>query len=739
MPPFQGCEAGANPFVERCFHDCVYGFQDGLGFVLGMAAIGLWLVAMLPQFIGNIRRGSADGISVWFLAEWFLGDTLNLLGCLVQGQQLPTTTFLAMYFVLVDVVMLMQFIYLGALQKRRQHLARVMAERAANRHHHHHHRRAAAAGARAADTTSAQPPPSTSDVQARGDSKGAKAPLAGGQQDLHFRGAAAHGPSSHMLGDDFGGSNGSGANTPRSANLLLTASKMSPSGNSSLPVSSEAPCFVACTSSRQDAQISPAPQPAESPSDTIVTAEPRSIPQTALSRSHLCPPAAEDQEGGQAARISYQPPSLALQQSPCQCTADLTGAAQASQQLMSSEVVASVSQEQPLTCHHSIPSPTTASVSRPSACSSCAGAASCDHAASPHVSSCRRQPVSSPACATPCQQAAAQGQHCLCRGAGFTLCPAASARNHGAHPLCCAPTHSPHSPAAPLQHHTPTRSHRSGRGFIRSCSGAVVSSSNSSSISRSRASNWAHAHHCMVLAVAAVATVSVVAVFTSLPPSSHAAAASVAGDVAALTPLHPLHPTISTTLPHGRPFAHAASVLPWLLQQGQQQQQQQQQQQLSPWGYSLDATAHLHQGPDHGFASHHSAEDVALLAGTILGYLSSLLYLAARCAQISKNISRGTTEGMSILMFTFTIAANSCTGTSILLRLESATQLANQLPWMCGTFGTVSLDIFLLYQGLTMGKHATAASRKLLSPAASSGVVTVLDGGETGGGGLSQM
>jgi hypothetical protein len=29
-------------------------------------------------------------------AQWFAGDTLNLLGCLLQGKQLPTTTLLAM-------------------------------------------------------------------------------------------------------------------------------------------------------------------------------------------------------------------------------------------------------------------------------------------------------------------------------------------------------------------------------------------------------------------------------------------------------------------------------------------------------------------------------------------------------------------------------------------------------------------------------------------------------------------
>lgn len=82
--------------------------------------------------------------------------------------------------------------------------------------------------------------------------------------------------------------------------------------------------------------------------------------------------------------------------------------------------------------------------------------------------------------------------------------------------------------------------------------------------------------------------------------------------------------------------------------------------------------------------------------------------------------------------FAFTIAANTCTGTSIILRLESATQLANQLPWMCGTFGTVSLDIFLLYQGMTMGKQTEGSGKKLAS-ATSSGPVSSLEVNESGG------
>ncbi len=129
------------------------------------------------QFLDNIKNQSAEALSVWFLAQWFLGDTLNLLGCLMSGDQLATTTALAMYFVLSDVIMLTQYVYYGALQRRARKLV-VKAQRrmtlkrqsaalmaaaaigpdgtplppgqlqqqqrrhtqATHRHHHHHHR-----------------------------------------------------------------------------------------------------------------------------------------------------------------------------------------------------------------------------------------------------------------------------------------------------------------------------------------------------------------------------------------------------------------------------------------------------------------------------------------------------------------------------------------------------------------------------------------------------------------------
>eukprot|EP00955_Chlamydomonas_euryale_P098252 365130-Chlamydomonas_euryale.AAC.3 len=102
------CEPGANAWVEKTFHDCVYDIRDTAGFVLGLVSILFWVFAQLPQVISNMKNQTAEALSPWFLAQWFLGDTLNLLGCLVQGEQLPTTTYLAMYFVLSDVIMLMQ-------------------------------------------------------------------------------------------------------------------------------------------------------------------------------------------------------------------------------------------------------------------------------------------------------------------------------------------------------------------------------------------------------------------------------------------------------------------------------------------------------------------------------------------------------------------------------------------------------------------------------------------------------
>ncbi|KAE9409623.1 hypothetical protein BT96DRAFT_962232 [Gymnopus androsaceus JB14] len=77
---------------------------------LGYASICCWLGAQFPQVIENIRRKSCEGLALPFLANWLLGDISNLIGC-VLTHQLPFQTWLAVYFVTVDMMLCGQYVY----------------------------------------------------------------------------------------------------------------------------------------------------------------------------------------------------------------------------------------------------------------------------------------------------------------------------------------------------------------------------------------------------------------------------------------------------------------------------------------------------------------------------------------------------------------------------------------------------------------------------------------------------
>jgi hypothetical protein len=49
-----------------------------------------------------------------------MGDTCNLLGCLLTGSQLPTQTFTACYYLGMDVVMVSQFAFYARVAERRR-------------------------------------------------------------------------------------------------------------------------------------------------------------------------------------------------------------------------------------------------------------------------------------------------------------------------------------------------------------------------------------------------------------------------------------------------------------------------------------------------------------------------------------------------------------------------------------------------------------------------------------------
>ena len=71
-------------------------------------------MAQAPQIYRNWRRRKVDDLSVGFIGLLFLGDISNFVGSLLT-HQLATQKFLGAYFVIVDIVVLSQFVLYGNL------------------------------------------------------------------------------------------------------------------------------------------------------------------------------------------------------------------------------------------------------------------------------------------------------------------------------------------------------------------------------------------------------------------------------------------------------------------------------------------------------------------------------------------------------------------------------------------------------------------------------------------------
>ncbi|OBZ71367.1 putative vacuolar amino acid transporter YPQ1 [Grifola frondosa] len=73
------------------------GGNEALSNVLGWVSIACWLVVYSPQIIENYERKSGEGLSVFFVIIWLIGDFCNLTGALMAGL-LPTIIFLGVYY-----------------------------------------------------------------------------------------------------------------------------------------------------------------------------------------------------------------------------------------------------------------------------------------------------------------------------------------------------------------------------------------------------------------------------------------------------------------------------------------------------------------------------------------------------------------------------------------------------------------------------------------------------------------
>ncbi|KAI8979397.1 PQ loop repeat-domain-containing protein [Mycotypha africana] len=97
-------------WIYTLFGDCVYGWHDSLSLLLGYLSIFCWLNAQMPQVIKNYRIRDAEGLSFEFLTVWLVGDVANFIGCIITGQLL-FQTILSVYFIIIDTVLCLQWLY----------------------------------------------------------------------------------------------------------------------------------------------------------------------------------------------------------------------------------------------------------------------------------------------------------------------------------------------------------------------------------------------------------------------------------------------------------------------------------------------------------------------------------------------------------------------------------------------------------------------------------------------------
>lgn len=107
-----------NDFLLRfssTFHTCVPTPLAFTSVLLGALSIVAWLCAQLPQIYKNWSISSTSGLSIFFLAEWCLGDLGNLLGAIFTHQA-SWQVAIGAYYVFVDLCLVLQWLWYEKLQ-----------------------------------------------------------------------------------------------------------------------------------------------------------------------------------------------------------------------------------------------------------------------------------------------------------------------------------------------------------------------------------------------------------------------------------------------------------------------------------------------------------------------------------------------------------------------------------------------------------------------------------------------
>ncbi|XP_075929007.1 lysosomal amino acid transporter 1 homolog isoform X1 [Petromyzon marinus] len=105
------CANGSIAWISTVFGECASNGRDVASVALGLLSLLCFLFASVPQLYESYRTGRADeALSIWFLLCWLLGDTSNLIGCFLANQ-LSLQKYTAIYYVCMDMVMILQYLY----------------------------------------------------------------------------------------------------------------------------------------------------------------------------------------------------------------------------------------------------------------------------------------------------------------------------------------------------------------------------------------------------------------------------------------------------------------------------------------------------------------------------------------------------------------------------------------------------------------------------------------------------
>ncbi|EMC90837.1 hypothetical protein BAUCODRAFT_80709 [Baudoinia panamericana UAMH 10762] len=107
-------------------------WNEALSGVTGSISLAAWIFLLVPQLVENYQQGSAEGISLTFLAIWLVGDITNLAGAVWAGL-VPTVIALAVYFCIADAILIGQCLYYNSLNRRREEKAEAKSMRATKR------------------------------------------------------------------------------------------------------------------------------------------------------------------------------------------------------------------------------------------------------------------------------------------------------------------------------------------------------------------------------------------------------------------------------------------------------------------------------------------------------------------------------------------------------------------------------------------------------------------------------